>query len=131
MSLTAVTNRARDADAQMIFEGLILGRDDGLSQKRRDLLVPHDNPPLGGELADGLALEVEDARDGIGRVVVQSGNLRQVVGRREQQAAERAQRGREHEEQDDGCPARKANDVVGHYASSVTLSVPRPLSLVL
>ena len=106
--------QARNAEAEVVFEGLIFGGDDGLSEQRRDLLVGHDDAALGGELADDLALEVEDARDRVRRVVVERGNLRQVVGGSEEQAAERAEPGREHEEQGDGGAAGEADDVVGH-----------------
>src|SRR5690606_8821179 len=105
---------ARDAEPEVLLERLILGRDDRLPQQRRDLVVADDDPALRGELADELAVPVEDPRDDAWRVVVERRDVRQILGRREQQAGERAGCGHDQEEQDDGCAAGETDDVSGH-----------------
>ena len=36
----------------MLLEARVLGRDDRVPQRRRDVVVADDHAPLGGELAD-------------------------------------------------------------------------------
>ena len=61
-----------------------------LSKDRRNVFVGDDLPALGRELTDYRAVAAEHASDRAGRVVVERGNCRQVVGEREQHAAGRA-----------------------------------------
>ena len=107
---------ARQAEADVLLEVLVLGRDDRLAQQGRDAVVAHDEPPLLGELADDVAVAGVDAGDGARRVVVERRDLRQVAGKRKQDAAHRAEHDRQQEQQEDGRLARDPDDVGGHGA---------------
>ena len=98
----------------MLVEVLVLGRDDGLPEERRDLVVGDHRAALRGELADDLAGARVDARDRARRVVVEGRDLRQVAGEREQHAADRAEDDRQQEEEEDGRLPRDPDDVGGH-----------------
>ena len=78
---------AGDADAVMLEERAVLGGDDRLPQHLRDVVVADDDTPLNGELADELAPAGLHARDGVGRVVVERDDLRQIRSVREQRSA--------------------------------------------
>jgi hypothetical protein len=47
---------ARHADAEVLIEAGILGRDDCVAEHRRDLVVADDQPPLGRELTNRLSV---------------------------------------------------------------------------
>ena len=105
---------ARDADAEVAVEARVLGRDDRLAERRRDVVVLHDDAPLGRELADDLAVRGVDARDRVRRVVVERLDLGQVAGVGEQDAADDAEdRGEDEQRDEPGAPG-DANDDVGH-----------------
>ena len=88
---------AREAEADVLLEVLVLGGDDRLPKERGDAVVAHDEPPLLGELADDVAVARVDARDGARRVVVERRDLRQVPCEREQDAAHGAEHDRQQE----------------------------------
>ena len=56
MSVTAAATDAPDVDAEVAIELGVLGGDDRLAQERVDVVVADDDAPLGGELADDLAV---------------------------------------------------------------------------
>ena len=71
----------------------------------RDVVVADDDPALGGELADDVAVARQDAGDGVRPVVVEGADLGEVVGVGEEHAADRAeQRGGQEERGDRGAP---------------------------
>ena len=109
---------ARQAEADVLLEVLVLGRDDRLAEQGRDAVVVHDQPSLLGELADDVAVAGIDAGDRAGRVVVERRDLRQVPREREQDAAHRAEHDRQQEQQEDGRLARDPDDVGGHWGRS-------------
>jgi hypothetical protein len=99
----------------MLLKRLVLGRDDGLAQMRRDLVVADDRPPFDGEVADRLAAHVNEPGDRARRVVVKRGDLRQVSGRGKEQAAHRPEGSGEDEEQGHGRAPRHPEDVMSHW----------------
>ncbi len=105
---------ARDADPEVPVETRVLGRHDGLAQRRRDVVVLHDDAALGGELADDLAVRRVDPRDGVRRVLVERGDVRQVARVGEQDAADDAEDGGDEEERDEPGVTGDAKDDVGH-----------------
>ena len=115
---------ARDAQAEMAVEPRILRRHDGLPQRHRDVVVADDDAPLRRELADDVAVERLEARDRARCVVVERGDLRQVVAVREQQAGDRAGDRREDEQRDDAGAAGKADDETGHSVNSGPADAP-------
>ena len=76
----------------------------------RDAVVVDDDASLGGELADLLAVAGEEPRDGVGLIGVERADLRQVVGVREQHAADGAKERGDQEEGDDDRLSRHADD---------------------
>ena len=106
----------------MGVEALILGGDDRLTKQRRDLIVGDDDAPLGGELADHLAVGRIDAGDRARRVVVERRNLRHVAAGREQQTADAAGHRGDHEERHDAGPAGDANDARQRQRPNVSAS---------
>ena len=115
---------ARNAQAEVAVEPRILRGHDGVPQRHRDVVVADDDPPLGRELADDVAVERLEARDRARCVVVERGDLRQVVAVREQQAGNRAGDRREDEQRDDAGAAGKADDETGHSVNSGPENVP-------
>ena len=109
----------KDVHADVALELGILGRDDRLTQDRVDVVVADDDPALGGELADHLALGGVETRDGAGRVVVERGNLREIAGVREQNAAQNSEQRRDDKQRADGGIAGQANDVMSQGAGTV------------
>jgi hypothetical protein len=77
--------QARDVDAAVLEEVAILGRQEGLGQLRRDLVVGDEDPALFGILADQGAVPRIDARGrrrtvvlqltGVGHIVEQPGGV--------------------------------------------------------
>jgi hypothetical protein len=86
----------------------VLRGDDGLTQHGRDPVVVDDHPPLGCELADDLAVARQHAGDGIGTVVVERADLRQVARIGEQDAANGAGHRGDQEQRDDGGAPRES-----------------------
>ena len=95
----------------------VFGGDDRLAQHRIDVVVSDDNAPLRREFPDQLSLRGVDARDGAGRIVVERGDLREVVGVREHHSAQDAEHRRDDEERHDAGVAGDADDVMGHEVS--------------
>jgi hypothetical protein len=89
---------ACDAQPEVLLEPGVLGGQDGLPQRRRDLVVADDDTPLGGELANHLAIAREEARDRAGLVVVERADLGKVVSKRKQNAAQCSEQGRDDKE---------------------------------
>ena len=108
---------APDVDAEMPVEIGVFGGDDRLAQHRIDVVVSDDNAPLRREFPDQLSLRGVDARDGAGRIVVERGDLREVVGVREHHSAQDAEHRRDDEERHDAGVAGDADDVMGHEVS--------------
>ena len=104
-------HHARDAQPGVIEEVAVFGRDDRVAQVLGNLLVGDDDAPLDGEVAGDGPVAVEHARDGVGRVVVQRRDERQIVGVGEHDAAQRAEERRDHEERGDAGVARDLDGV--------------------
>jgi hypothetical protein len=83
-------DHARNAEAGMIEEAAVLGRDDGVAQVFGNLLIGHEDATLDGEVADHGAVAVEHSRDGVWRVLVKRGDEGQVAGIGENDTAHRA-----------------------------------------
>jgi len=71
--------QAGNVDAAVIEEVAVLGREERLDHRQRNLLVGHIDAPLVRELADQGAVPGVDAGGGGGPVVGQVGGVRQVV----------------------------------------------------
>ena len=101
----------RDAQPEMIVEVLVLGGNDRVPKVRRDVFVGNDEAPLDRKFSERLAIRGIDAGDGARRVIVESGNEREVAGVGEQHPAQDSQQ-RDADEQDreSGVPG-KSNDV--------------------
>ena len=69
----------------------VFGREHGVTQVRRDLVVANDLAALDGEFANQLAGLAKHARDRVGLVIIERADFREVVGIREQHAAHRAE----------------------------------------
>ena len=123
MSVTAAARDAPDVDAEMAVEVGVLGRDDRLAEQRVDVVVADDDAALGGEFADQLAVGRIDARDRAGRVVVERGDLGQVAGVGEQDAAQDAEQRRDDEQRGDAGAPGEADDDMGHGDSCLTASI--------
>ncbi len=96
-----VDEREQDAlrvEADVPEEVRVFGREDRLAQDERDFLVADHHAPLDGKVADQLSVLAEDARDGVGRVLVEGTDLGKVVRIRKQDATQRAEQGRADEE---------------------------------
>ena len=105
---------ARHAQAEVLVELLVLGGDDRLAQPRRDLVVADDDPALGRELADDRAVVRVDAGDGVRRVVVERGDLRQVAGEDEEHTAHRSEHRGDGKERYDQRLTCDTNDYSRH-----------------
>jgi hypothetical protein len=99
---------ARDAQAEVLLEIRVLGRDDRLSQDGRDLVVADDDAALGRELSDDLAVSCCKARDGVGTVVIERADLREVSGIRKQDPADGAGQRHDGKQGDDASLLRDA-----------------------
>jgi hypothetical protein len=99
-------------------EAGVLGRHDRLPQGHGDVVVADHDAPLGRELADDRAVEGLQACDRARRVIVERGNLGQIVTVGEEETRNRAGNGREHEQRDDAGTAGDANDEPSHSESS-------------
>ncbi len=104
----------RHDDAEVAIEIGVLGREDGLAQPRRDVLVLDHDPALRRELADDPPVGRVDAGDRVRRVVVQGGDLRQVARIGKQDPGDDPEHRRQDEEGDDQGAAGNADDDVGH-----------------
>jgi hypothetical protein len=62
----------------MLEEALVLGRDDGIDQRRRHVLDVHQHPPLLPEFPDELPLDGVDPQGDLRLVVGQGVQGRQV-----------------------------------------------------
>ena len=78
----------------MLEEAGVFRGEDRLAQVLGNVVVVDDDATLDGELANQLAVLAEDARDGVGRVIVERADFRQVVGIGEQHAAHGAKQRR-------------------------------------
>ena len=105
---------APDVHAEVAVELRILGGDDRLAEHPVDVVVADHHAPLRGELADHLPSAGVDARDRARRVVVERGNLRQIAGVGEEDAAQNAERRRDDEQRDDAGVAGYPDDDVRH-----------------
>ena len=82
-----------------------------------DVVVADDETALHGEFADHVAARGVHARDGVRRVVIERGNLRQVSGVREQDAAQDTQERDDDEQRHEARVSSNPNDVVRHQKS--------------
>ncbi len=87
-----------------------------LPQQRRDLVVADHHAPFDREFADHFAAGGIDPRDGARRVIIERGDLRQVAGKDEQDAARAAEQRGQHEEDDDRRLTGDADDDPCHDA---------------
>ncbi len=113
---------ARDAQAEVRIEVGVFGRDDRLTQLRRDVVVADHQPTLDGKFADHLAVRRVDARDGARIVVVERRDFGQVAGKGEEHAAQGAEERGRRKEGDERGAAGDADDVIGHDSDSVQAS---------
>ena len=107
MSLTAVMTMREMLRPKCCSKSRVFGGDDGLTQYWRDVVVADDDAPLGGELADLLAVAGQEPRNRVRLVVVERADLGDVVGVGEEDAAERAEQRRDDEERDETGLARE------------------------
>ncbi len=105
---------ALNAESDVLEELRILGGENRLPQLNWNVLIPDDGPPLGGKLADDPAVSPEDTRDRVGHVVVERGDLRQIVGVREEHAAQCAQQRRHDKEDREAGLTGDFEDVASH-----------------
>ena len=105
---------ARDAEAEVLLEGGVLGGEDRLLQLRRDRFIRDDLAPLNRELADDLAAGAVDARDGARRIVVQRINLGDVPRVGEEHPARQPEHDGERKQQNDPGAPGNPDDVSGH-----------------
>ena len=101
-------------DAEVPIEFRILRGDDALAKYWIDVVVRDDDPALGREFTEHLAVRSIDARDGARRVVVEGRDFREVGGVREEDTAQDAQQGRRDEQCGDAGAACDADEVSGH-----------------
>jgi len=101
----------RNAQANVRIESGVLGRDKGLTEEGRDVVVADDEAPLDGEIANQFAIAGIDARDRVRVVVIERGNFRQVARVREEHATQRAEHRGDDEEGDDAGALGETNDV--------------------
>jgi hypothetical protein len=99
---------AGDTQAEVLLEICVLGRDDRLPQDGRDLVVADDDAALGRELSDDLAVSSCKARDGVGTVVIERADLREVAGIRKQDPADGAGQRHDGKQGDDASLLRDA-----------------------
>ena len=91
---------ARDAQAEVLLEVAVFAGDDRLTQHRRHVVVADDDAAFDRELADHPFVAREQAGDRVRLVVVERADLRNVVGEREEHAADGAEHGGDDEERD-------------------------------
>src|SRR6266566_8230047 len=80
----------RKVHAPMLFKVLIFGREDGVFQDLRNLLVGEQDAPLQSETADDLAVVGIKLGDNVGTKIFESANLRKVARINEDQSCHRA-----------------------------------------
>ena len=120
-------HHARDAEAGVLEEAGIFRGEDRLAQVRRDVVVVNDDAAFDRELANQLAVLAEHARDRVGRVVVERADFGQVVGIREQHAAQRAEEGRGDKQRRDAGVTCVANGDF-HYVEYACALAPRSVA---
>ncbi len=104
-------------EAHVLEEFRILGGENRLAEQWRDVFVPDDDAALDGEVAHELPVLAEDLGDGIGRVFVEGADLRQVVGVREEDAAQGAEQcGGDEQRRDPGVTGVPDHDLHGCLA---------------
>ena len=112
--------QAANADAAVLEERTVLGRDERVAQHRRNVGVRDDHAPFGRELADDGAVASDDAGDRSRRVLVERRDLREVTGkaRTVRRPAVPDTRGKEEERRDDRSSGRDARSI-GSWINSV------------
>ena len=81
---------AREVDAPMLLEVLILDGSHRVVKHPGALFVGHQDAPLQRKAADHLAVVGIDFRDHVGAISFERTNLRQITGVHEEQSASRA-----------------------------------------
>ena len=122
MSLISGDDDARDAEADVLIEAVVFGREDGLFEEGRDAFVGDDLAPLDRELADDFAARAVDARDRARRVVVEGGDPGEVAGVGEDDPGRDSQPCRQHEERDDDQPAGETYKAHGADSDPINAS---------
>ncbi len=89
---------AREIDAPVLLEVLVLDGGDGVVENPGALLPGHQDAALQGEAADELAVIGVDFGDDVGTIGFQGADFREVAGVNEEQAASGAERDRAQEE---------------------------------
>ena len=110
---------ARHADAEVLVEPRILGRDDRIAQQRRDLFVADDDAALGGELADGPAVAREDARDRVRTVIVERADFGDVAGKGDEHTRHRAEQRCDDKQQDEARLRDPKRDAAPRFAGGI------------
>ena len=72
-------HHARQVDAEMLFEVLILGANDRVAEDRRNLLVGDEDAALQRKRPDRLAIVGVKLGDDVGTIILESANLRQFA----------------------------------------------------
>ena len=110
---------------------VVLGREDGLFERRRDVVVADDLAALDRELADDSPPRAVDARNRARRVVVERGDRGQVAREGKDDPARDSRSGRQKEERDNPQPTSEAqcddlSSPASRYCVSRRLSAPPP-----
>ena len=107
--LDARNHDPREAQPEVLLELRVLLCDDGLTERRCDVLVPNDHSAFGGKLTDYLPIACKQARDRARTVVVQSADFGQVRPVGEEHTSERSEQPSHHEHHHEDRPSRYAN----------------------
>ena len=91
-------DHARQIDAPVLEEMLVLGRGNGIFQDRRDLFPGQQDAALQCERADLPAVVRIKLGDHVGPVIFERANFRQFAGVHEEQPGARAQRDHQHQQ---------------------------------
>ncbi len=97
----------------MALEAGVLAGHDRLAQHRSDVVVANDDPPLGREFTNLLAVDRDQAGDRARLVVIQRADRRDIVGVDEDQATECAQEGGHDEEREEARLPGESDDDTG------------------
>ena len=103
---------ARDAQPEVLLEVAVFAGDDGLTEHGRHVVVADDDAALDRELADDALVASQQAGDRVRLIVVERADFRNVVGEREEHAADSPEHGRDDEERDQaGVPCDAQHDL--------------------
>ncbi|HWS63611.1 MAG TPA: hypothetical protein VN325_12720 [Steroidobacteraceae bacterium] len=92
----------RKVHAPMLFKVLIFGREDGVFQDLRNLLVAEQDAALQSETADDLAVVGIELGDDVGAKIFEGANLRKVARIHKDQSCQRANGDRAEQQKCEG-----------------------------